>query len=75
MPAGSLPPNPAELLASRAMVSLLATAEATYDYVLLDSPPVLPVTDAVVIAEQVGGVILVVRSGRTKYQDVGRRHD
>ncbi len=70
LPAGSLPPNPAELLASRTMENLLATAEAMYDYVLIDSPPVLPVTDSVVIAERVSGVILVIRSGRTRVQDV-----
>ena len=70
LPSGSIPPNPAELLGSHNMENLLASAEGLYDYVLIDSPPILPVTDSTVIGEHVGGVILVVRSGRTKLQEV-----
>lgn len=70
LPAGSIPPNPAELLASRNMENLLASAESLYDYVLIDSPPVLPVTDAVVLGERVRTLILVVRAARTKLQEV-----
>ena len=70
LPAGSIPPNPAELLASHSMENVLAGAESMYDYVLIDSPPVLPVTDSVVIGERVSGVILVVRAARTKFQEV-----
>lgn len=63
LPAGTVPPNPSELLGSEAMAHLLATVERQYDYILFDSPPLLPVTDAVVLAAQTGGAIVVARSG------------
>ncbi|MHA7862306.1 tyrosine-protein kinase domain-containing protein [Tessaracoccus sp. Y36] len=63
LPAGTIPPNPSELLGSEAMGHLLATVERQYDYVLMDAPPVLPVTDAVVLGAQAGGVVVVSRSG------------
>lgn len=63
LPAGTVPPNPSELLGSEAMAHLLATVERQYDYVLFDTPPVLPVTDSVVLAAQTGGAIVVARSG------------
>ncbi len=66
LPAGTVPPNPSELLGSEAMGNLLAAAEERYDYVLLDTPPLLPVTDAVVLAAQTGGAIVVARSGQVK---------
>jgi capsular exopolysaccharide synthesis family protein len=62
---GSLPPNPAELLQSHAMKQLIDAARLDYDVVILDSPPLLPVTDAALIASQVDGAIVVVRQGRT----------
>lgn len=58
-----VPPNPSELLGSDAMKHLLSAAEARYDHVLFDSPPLLPVTDSVVLASQTGGAILVARAG------------
>lgn len=61
--AGQLPPNPAELLASDAMKKLLEQASASYDTVLLDCPPLLPVTDAAVLANLAAGALVVVRSG------------
>jgi len=60
--AGDIPPNPSELLGSQAMSDLLDEAAATYDVVLLDSPPLLPVTDAAVVARLAGGVLMVVGS-------------
>lgn len=63
LPAGTVPPNPSELLGSEAMAHLLATAERQFDYVLFDAPPLLPVTDAVVLSAQAGGAIVVARSG------------
>lgn len=71
IPAGPLPPNPAELLGSRRMVDLLEAAKAAADVVIVDAPPVLPVADAGVLSPHVDGVILVVRTGRTK-RDVAR---
>ena len=59
LPAGSIPPNPAELLDSDRMRTLLATFRENYDYVVLDAPPVLPVTDAQVLAP-LADLILVV---------------
>lgn len=59
LPAGQIPPNPSELLGSAAMRALLDQLTATYDMVLIDSPPVLPVTDAAVLGRQAGGVVVV----------------
>lgn len=63
--AGKQPELPTELFGLAAFETLLRTSEARYDYVLIDSPPILPVADASVIATKVGGIIAVVRSGRT----------
>ncbi|MBB1512575.1 polysaccharide biosynthesis tyrosine autokinase [Tessaracoccus sp. MC1627] len=63
LPAGTIPPNPSELLGSEAMAQLLASVERQYDFVLFDSPPLLPVTDAIVLSAQTGGAVLVTRSG------------
>ena len=59
LPAGQIPPNPSELLGSTAMRTLLDRLNEMYDMVLIDSPPLLPVTDAAVLGRQVGGVLLV----------------
>lgn len=58
--AGAIPPNPSELLASDAMTAVLTRLSARFDYVLIDTPPVLPVTDAVVLSTKVDGVIVLV---------------
>lgn len=65
LPSGEIPPNPAELLGSQAMTDLLARLRPQYDHIIIDSPPVLPVTDATVLAGAVDGVVLVVRLGKT----------
>ncbi|RDW20741.1 CpsD/CapB family tyrosine-protein kinase [Oceanobacillus chungangensis] len=62
---GPIPPNPSELLASRKMESFLKEAQQTYDIVIFDTPPVLAVTDAQILANIVDGSILVVRSKHT----------
>lgn len=62
---GTVPPNPSELLSSPAMAELMATVAQRFDIVIVDTPPLLPVTDAAVISALVDGVILVVRAGRT----------
>ena len=61
--AGPIPPNPSELLGSTAMRSTLTHLASRFDYVVIDSPPTLPVTDAVVLSSLVDGVIVVVGSG------------
>jgi succinoglycan biosynthesis transport protein ExoP len=60
LPAGQIPPNPSELLGSTAMADLLERLSTSYDMVLLDSPPLLPVTDAVVLSNLAGGALVVV---------------
>lgn len=65
LPAGTTPPNPVGLLGSHAMSALLDQLRTDYDYVIIDAPPLVPVTDAAVIARSVDGAIMVVRSGRT----------
>ncbi|MFD4009180.1 polysaccharide biosynthesis tyrosine autokinase [Brachybacterium atlanticum] len=63
---GVVPPNPSELLASSRMGELLAEAESRYDHVILDTSPLLAVTDPVVLAPRVGGTVVVARSDRTR---------
>jgi len=65
LPAGKVPPNPSELLGSSAMGNLLKKLEDHYDIILLDSAPLLPVTDAAVLSRIVGGVAVVVSVGKT----------
>jgi len=65
--AGDIPPNPAELLQSERMKTLIKEMEKRYDYVLLDSPPVQRVTDSLTLSKLVDGTLLVVRSGETTY--------
>lgn len=68
LPSGPIPPNPAELLGSRGMKELLREATAQYDIVLLDTPPVLAVTDAQILANECDGTVLVVSSGQTEIE-------
>ena len=63
--AGAQPPNPAELLASPQFTSLLQQMRSAYDFVILDSPPTVSVSDVQIIAAQSDGVLFVVRSGST----------
>ncbi|MDM5190842.1 CpsD/CapB family tyrosine-protein kinase [Bacillus sp. DX4.1] len=63
---GSIPPNPAELLGASSMKGLLSEAYGMYDLVIFDTPPLLPVTDAQILANQCDASILVVRSEETE---------
>lgn len=72
LPSGPIPPNPAELLGSQRMVRLLADLQDRFDLVLVDTPPVLAVTDACVLAPKVGGALVVARSGAVDRQQVVR---
>lgn len=67
---GSIPPNPAELLASDNMSKLLSDLSEIYDYILLDTPPVTVVTDAVSLSQVVSGVMVVVREGYTNHESI-----
>jgi capsular exopolysaccharide synthesis family protein len=72
LPCGPLPPNPAELLMTNRFQTVLAELAARFDRVILDSPPVQAVTDAVVLSKLVDGVILVVRADKTLREDLRR---
>lgn len=63
---GPIPPNPSELFASDRMAGFLSGLKEKYDFVLIDSPPVIAVTDPVLLAAQVDGVVLVVKAGVTR---------
>ncbi|UNK70121.1 polysaccharide biosynthesis tyrosine autokinase [Microbacterium sp. H1-D42] len=65
LPAGTVPPNPAELLGSDAMKALIADLEAAFDVIIFDAPPVLPVTDAAVLSRLTTGVLLVAAAEAT----------
>jgi len=65
LPAGAIPPNPSELLGSTVMQQLITGLEKQFDYVLIDAPPLLPVTDGALLARHTGGALLVVAAGRT----------
>ncbi|MBR2183048.1 MAG: CpsD/CapB family tyrosine-protein kinase, partial [Acidaminococcaceae bacterium] len=63
---GPVAPNPSEMLMSNKMQDLLDRARTEYDYVLIDTPPIMPVTDAAVLGAKVDGVMMVVASGQDK---------
>ncbi|MBM7518705.1 polysaccharide biosynthesis tyrosine autokinase [Nocardioides nitrophenolicus] len=68
--AGPVPPNPAELLQSRAMEDLLARARDSYDVVVIDAPPLLPVTDAALLAAKSDGALVVLSHGQVTRDQV-----
>jgi succinoglycan biosynthesis transport protein ExoP len=68
--AGPLPPNPSELLASPQMAETIEQLRADYDYIVVDTPPLLPVTDAAALAPATDGVLLVCRYRHTSKADV-----
>jgi len=69
LPAGVLPPNPSEVMSTSRLADVLATLRNTSDLVIIDSPPIVPVTDAVVLSARVDSVLMIVKAGRTR-----RRH-
>jgi len=73
--AGTPPPNPAELLASSNMKDILAELREQYDHIVVDTPPTLSVTDAVVMSTRADSVVLVIRSGQTTKQALRRSRD
>ncbi|MBQ7688629.1 MAG: polysaccharide biosynthesis tyrosine autokinase [Clostridia bacterium] len=70
LPAGTCPPNPSELLASEQFKEMLSALAANYDYVIIDTPPANVVSDAMVLSDVVGGILLVLKYGSTTYDDV-----
>jgi len=75
IPTGPLPPNPADLLASHRLSEAIAELRNKYKFVVIDSPPVMAATDAVILSVQVDGVLLVVRSGETPKAAFTRTRD
>lgn len=69
---GQVPPNPSELLGSEEMRLLINSLESTFDAVIVDAPPLLPVTDAAVLSQQVGGVVVVVGTQKLRQHDLER---
>ena len=64
--AGKIPPNPSEMLSSRAMAAFIKEMKNEFKYIILDTPPLQAVTDAQVLSTKSDGVLLVVRAGSTK---------
>jgi capsular exopolysaccharide synthesis family protein len=76
IPCGPIPPNPAELIISEKMKEMLKDLSARYDHILIDSPPLINVTDPVILSTMVDGVILVVHGGKSTREIVRRaRHE
>src|SRR5271166_3466998 len=75
LPAGTPPPNPAELLASANMRDVLDQLRGQYDHIVVDTPPTLSVTDAVVLSPRADAIVLVIRSGQTTKQALRRSRD
>lgn len=71
LPSGQIPPNPSELLGSTSMANLLESLSNTYDMVLIDTPPLLPVTDAAVLSRITGGALVVVGANSVTRQQLG----
>lgn len=70
MASGNIPPNPSELLGSSAMGELVKMLEESFDAVIIDAPPLLPVTDAAVLSQHVGGVVVVIGCRNVKQHDL-----
>jgi tyrosine-protein kinase Etk/Wzc len=75
LPSGPFPPNPSELLNSKKMQQLLRHFEGTYNHIIIDSPPILAVTDSAILAKHTDGMVLVLRSGETEQRAAERAVD
>jgi len=75
IPTGPLPPNPADLLSSHKFAEAITELRTKYKFIVIDSPPVMAATDAVILSVQTDGVLLVVRSGETPKEAFTRTRD
>jgi len=75
IPTGPLPPNPADLLSSHRMADAITELRGKYKFIVIDSPPIMAATDAVILSVQTDGVLLVVRSGETPKEAFTRTRD
>ena len=72
LPAGRIPPNPSELLQSDVMRELILHLEKLFDVVLFDAPPIVPVSDAVILTRRTGGALLIAAEGQTRRANLRR---
>ncbi len=72
LPAGTLPPNPSELLGSSRFEQLITELEHIYDYIIVDTPPVLAVSDTLMLSKVAAGVLLTCRHKKTAYSDFSK---
>jgi succinoglycan biosynthesis transport protein ExoP len=75
IPTGPLPPNPADLLSSHKMADAIAELRKKFKFIVIDTPPIMAVTDAVILSVQADGVLIVVRSGETPKEAFTRTRD
>jgi succinoglycan biosynthesis transport protein ExoP len=75
IPTGPLPPNPADLLSSHKLADAIVELRTKFKFVVIDSPPIMAATDAVILSVQADGVLLVVRSGETPKEAFTRTRD
>jgi succinoglycan biosynthesis transport protein ExoP len=75
IPTGPLPPNPADLLSSHKLADAIAELRTKFKFIVIDSPPVMAATDAVILSVQADGVLLVLRSGQTAKEAFTRTRD
>ena len=70
MPTGTIPPNPAELLLHQRFTNCISVLAPRYDHIIIDSPPILAVTDAMIIGQLVGGTLMVLRAGQHPMREI-----
>lgn len=75
IPSGPIPPNPSELLSSQLLQELIDTSREQYDFIIFDSPPVVHVTDSLILSRKVEGTVLVSRFGVTTFELLGHAID
>ena len=73
--AGTIPPNPAEILGSSAMEDLIKELSINFDYIILDTPPILPVSDTLLLASKADATLIVVNARKTKEKMVKESYD
>ena len=70
LPSGPIPPNPSELIGSKNFCDVLERLSGKYDYIIIDTPPLNVVSDAVLMKDAIGGIVLVVRYASTTYEKI-----
>lgn len=72
LPSGTVPPNPSELLGTGTFADLIGELETIYDYIIVDTPPLLVVSDALMLSEVAAGILLSCRYRKTSYSDLNK---